>query len=164
MFSTLGNTIRLLRIMLDVRKREKSKIAAEISVISYLLSVIGSNLWFIPYPYIWNSSEYFSRLARPGKHGYSRWNFVAITYTTEDTSVLAIMNFWFMAAIFDMDFCHLLFLLSAATLLSWKTHYRSLYRLPLVFYISWYDDMFFSFIWIYIKLFLPTSIVEVATG
>jgi len=60
-------------------------------LISYLLLVIGSHLWFIPYPYIGHSSEYFSRVARLRKHGYSRWNFVAITYTTEDTSVIYVL-------------------------------------------------------------------------
>jgi len=80
MFSTLGNTIILLRRMLDVRQREKSKIAAEKYVISHLLPVTGSHLWFIPYPHIGHSSEYFSRVARPRKHGYSHRNFVSIVY------------------------------------------------------------------------------------
>jgi len=41
MFSTLENAIRLLRRMVDEWKGEKSKLAAEICVISYLLTVIG---------------------------------------------------------------------------------------------------------------------------
>jgi len=144
-FSRLGITIRLLRIMPYVCKKEKSKMAAynrkliwnnvyhgfgisflsciyaEICVISYIRPVNGSHLWFIPYSYIGHSSEYFSRVARPLKHGHSRWNFVAITYTIEDTSVIYVLPVHGRHFIFDMDFCHLLFLLSAATLLSWKT-------------------------------------------
>jgi len=61
-----------------------SCIEAEICVISYLLPVNGSHLWFIPYSYIGYFSEYFSRVARPRKHRYSRWNFVAIMYGSRD--------------------------------------------------------------------------------
>jgi len=84
MFSTLGNTTRLLRRMPYVRKREKSKMTAAICAISYLLPVTGSLLWFIPYPYIGHSSEYFSRVVRPRKHGYSRRNFVSIVHISWD--------------------------------------------------------------------------------
>jgi len=95
---------------------------AEIYVISYPLPVNVSHLWFLTDPNIGHSYEYSSRFARTRKHGHSRWNFVAITYITEDIQVLY-MYFRFLAAIliFGMDFCHLLFLLSAATLPSWKT-------------------------------------------
>jgi len=64
-----------------------SCIEAEICVISYLLPVNGSHLWYLTDPNIGHSYAYSSRVARPRKHGYSRWNFVAITYTIEDTSV-----------------------------------------------------------------------------
>jgi len=55
-------------------------IEAEIYVISYIRPVNVSHLWYIPYPYIGHSSEFFSRVAWPRKYRYSRWNFVAIVY------------------------------------------------------------------------------------
>jgi len=68
-----------------------SCIEAEICVISYLLLVNGSHLWFLMDPNIGHSYEYYSRAAQPRKHGYSRWNFVAITYTTEDKSFIYVL-------------------------------------------------------------------------
>jgi len=47
---------------------------------SYLLPVYGSRLWFLTYPYIWQSSGLFGRVTRPRKYGYSRWNFVIYLY------------------------------------------------------------------------------------
>jgi len=58
--------------------------AAKICISSYLLPVIGSHLWFIPYPYIGHSSEYFSGVARPRKNAYCRRNFVSIVYISWD--------------------------------------------------------------------------------
>jgi len=57
----------------------------------YFISISGSHLWFITDPNIGHSYEYSSSVARPRKHGYSRWNFVAITYTTEDTSAIYVL-------------------------------------------------------------------------
>jgi len=59
-------------------------IEAKINDISYLLPVIGSHFLFILYPYIEHSSEYFSRVARPQRHRYSHWNFVATVYRSRD--------------------------------------------------------------------------------
>jgi len=58
---------------------------------TYLLPVNGSHLWFMTDPNICHSYEYSSCVARPRNHGYSRWNFVAITYTAEDTSVIYVL-------------------------------------------------------------------------
>jgi len=68
-----------------------SCIEAEICDTLYLLPVNGSHLWFPTDAIIGHSCEYSSRVARPRKHRYSRWNFVAITYTTEDTSVIHVL-------------------------------------------------------------------------
>jgi len=61
-----------------------SCIEAEVCVISNLLPVNGSNLWFISYSYIGHFSQYFSRVARPRQHRYSRWTVVAIVYGSRD--------------------------------------------------------------------------------
>jgi len=68
-----------------------SCIKAKICVISYLLPVNGSHHWFVTDPNIDHSYNYSSRVARPRKHGYSRWNFVAIAYATEDTSIIYVL-------------------------------------------------------------------------
>jgi len=127
-----------------------SCIEAEICVISYLLPVNGSHLWFHTDPNIGYSYEYSNRVARPRKHGHSFWNFVAITYTTKDTSV---MYFRFMDAIliFGMDFCHRLFLLSSATL---HAVLKNLIPITVsliigLLHYSWYDDAFFIHEFIY---------------
>jgi len=98
-----------------------SCIKTEICVVSYLLPVNGSHLWFLTDPNIGHSYEYSSRVARPRKHGIALG--ILLLLRTQPKIQVLYMYFRFMAAIviFGMDFCHRLFLLSAATLLSWKT-------------------------------------------
>jgi len=68
---------------------------------------------------------------------------ISLLLRTQPKIQVIYMYFRFMAAIliFGMDFFNLLFLLSAAISAVLKNIIP--YRLPLVFYISWYDDAFF---------------------
>ena len=54
------------------KKSLLSSIQAEICIISYPLPVTGHHLRFLTNPHVGQSL----RVARPRKHGYSRWNFL----------------------------------------------------------------------------------------
>jgi len=96
-----------------------SCIEAEICDISYLLPVNGCHLRIIRDPSIGHSYDYSSRVARPQKRGYIAVGISLLLHTQPKIQVLY-MYFRLMAAIliFGLDFCHLLFSLSAAFLLS----------------------------------------------
>jgi len=144
MFSTLGNTIRLLRRMLDVRKGKNQRWRLRYALFHIYFRLLAAifDLSTIRTSGILRSTSF----VLPDLENMGIAVGISLLLRTQPKIQVLYMYFRFMATILivDMDFCHLLSLLSAATLLSWKTKYRSLYRLPLVFYISWYDDVFFS--------------------
>jgi len=65
----------------------RSCIEAEKCVISFLLPVNDSHLRIFTDPNIGHSYKYSISNARLRKHVYIRWNSIAITYRTKDTSV-----------------------------------------------------------------------------
>jgi len=109
--------------------------------------------------------KYSSRVARPRKHGYSRWNFVAIMYTTEDISVMYVRPVHSHHLDFRHDFLSsVIFVIggNSSVLKNIIPITVSLYHWSFTS-VDIYDDAF-SFRNLY-KLLLPTSyVVEVATG
>ena len=54
----------------------------EIYALSFILPVNGRHLWFSLYPHIGQYCHLSLRVARPRKHGYSRWNCVPMLSTS----------------------------------------------------------------------------------
>jgi len=59
-----------------------SCVPAEVHVISYALPVTGRHLWFLTHNDTRQCLDKSSRVARPRKHRYRKWNFVAIMCTS----------------------------------------------------------------------------------
>jgi len=87
---------------------------AEIYVSSYLLPVNGRHLWYTTYSDIRQYSHQSLRVTHPQKHGFNRWNFVAIMYRSLDIPCMnvdkcisgltaAILNFWVISTYFTVD-------------------------------------------------------------
>ena len=82
-------------------------------------------------------------VAWPLKHGYSRWNLVAVRYTSKDMGVINILPVHGRHFEFRLQFSSAVITVISGNSAALKNKDRSLYRLPLVIYTSWYDDAFF---------------------
>ena len=72
-----------------------SCIEAEICIMSYLLPVLGRNLWLLTNPHVRQPLQQSNCVTRPRTYVYRRWNVVAIVFRSWDIRyVISTFGYW----------------------------------------------------------------------